>query len=50
MALTKNAKLVEQAIQRRGGVAELTKSMSIAMDSYSDNKVDPSVKTLSRLV
>lgn len=40
MALTENAKLVEQAIQRRGGVAELTKSMGIAMDSadiYADS-------------
>lgn len=36
MALTKNAMLVEQAIKRRGGVAELTKSMGIAMDSYAD--------------
>jgi len=40
MALTKNAKLVEQAIQRRGGVAELTKSMSIVMESYSHSYPD----------
>lgn len=40
MALTNNAKLVEQAIQRRGGIAELTKSMSIAMDSYSESYLD----------
>ena len=36
MAMTKNAMLVEQAIQRRGGVAALTKSMSIAMDGFSE--------------
>lgn len=36
MALTKNAQLVEQAIKRRGGVAELTKSMGIAMDGLSE--------------
>jgi hypothetical protein len=40
VALTKNAKLVEQAINRRGGVAELTKSMGIAMDSYSHSYAD----------
>lgn len=40
MALTKNAMLVEQAIKRRGGVAELTKSMVIAMDSYADSVFD----------
>ncbi|AEG67310.1 nucleotidyltransferase [Ralstonia solanacearum] len=40
MALTKNAQLVEQAIKRRGGVAELTKSMGIAMDSLSHTYAD----------
>ncbi|WP_186057832.1 nucleotidyltransferase domain-containing protein [Burkholderia gladioli] len=35
MAMTKNARLVEQAIQRRGGVAELTKSTGVAMDGFS---------------
>ncbi|WP_197387541.1 nucleotidyltransferase [Ralstonia pseudosolanacearum] len=36
MAMSKNAQLVEQAIRRRGGVAELTKSMGIAMDGLSE--------------
>ncbi|MDF3887915.1 nucleotidyltransferase domain-containing protein [Cupriavidus basilensis] len=40
MAMTKNAMLVEQAIKRRGGVAELTKSMGIAMDGFSEGLFD----------
>ncbi len=40
MALTKNAMLVEQAIKRRGGVAELTKSMGYAMDEMPGGLLD----------
>lgn len=40
MAMTKNATLVEQAIKRRGGVAMLTKSMSIAMEGFSEGLFD----------
>lgn len=40
MALTKNAMLVEQAIKRRSGVAELTKSMVFAMDEMSGGFFD----------
>lgn len=36
MAMSKNAMLVEQAIKRRGGVAELTKSLGFAMDGLSE--------------
>lgn len=40
MALTRNAMLVEQAIKRRGGVAELTKSMGYAMDEMPGGLLD----------
>ncbi|HDR9355963.1 TPA: nucleotidyltransferase [Burkholderia vietnamiensis] len=40
MALTKNAMLVQQAIKRRGGVAELTKSMAFAMDEMPGGVFD----------
>jgi len=40
MAATNNAMLVEQAIIRRHGVVELTKSIGIAMVSYSGGLID----------
>ncbi|MCE4058735.1 nucleotidyltransferase [Pandoraea sputorum] len=40
MALTKNAQIVEAAISRRGGVAELTKSLSPATESAGDVTFD----------
>ncbi|MTW10182.1 nucleotidyltransferase [Pseudoduganella eburnea] len=40
MALTKNAMLVEAAIQRRGGVAELSKSFSFAVEGLNVSVFD----------